>query len=172
MLKRMDAYLIEKLDRVTTKLQKKGIKLTHIHVVAMVLTMFANIANNHGDPLGTVFSGVVWGAWLYGYQKWANENSDYSEVQRKMLSLNARVMLDREFQIIVRVVWFMIWPIDILKAYSEIRQTHYLDAVVTMLSIVTPTLCWYLNCCTFLGPGEFAKQKQEHTNRSYVNNEI
>jgi hypothetical protein len=171
MLKKLDTWLIEILDKAATKAQRHGILLTSIHVTVMgALLITATIFNFLYNPaLITIFGGAVWGSWLFVYIKWANENKDYPHSIRMMEKLNAKAIYLREQEYFTRLVWLSLLMMMIL--FSPIGYEFYgiYSVILGILSIgILPALAWYLNGSTFLGPGHFAKAKQTApTNASF-----
>lgn len=168
MISKIDNWLINQLDKATTKLQKKGALLTSIHVNVMGLTLLIQISLNwiHYSPASIILSGGLWGSWLWVYVAWANANKDYPTSARIMERLNAKVIALREKEFLTRLTWLFLIPVCYLgSVIAPTQKDTTLIIILNLLSPLTPTLSWYLNCCQFLGPGHFAKETKQAVNR-------
>jgi len=168
MLRRLDAAILNKLDRATTYAQRRGILLTNIHVGACGATLLLTMSSHMiptPDPFGVGLSVVVWGSWLFGYLIWAKDNKDYPTSSRMMERLNVAAVHLRESEYFMRCFWLFLLLLTV--AGCIFRLVHYKDmaeiasAVLNNIGCACATTMWYLNGCMFLGPGHFAKNRKE-----------
>ncbi len=170
MLRKLDAALIDRLDRLTTKLQRRGVLLTGIHLVAaetsLVLTIAQRLTSSSGvSPFGLIFDGIVWGGWAVAYRRWASQNKDYPESKRIMEQLNAKAVYYREYELYLRLIW--VWLVGLITIISgidlfvDLTIKNAVHQVLSILACLSPAIMWYLNPCIFLGPGHFAKDRKE-----------
>lgn len=161
----MDNLLIEKFDRMATWAQKQGLLLTSLIVYACATVLITNVAylllREH--RIGAAIVGIIWSICLWASIRFALSAQDYPENVRKMQALNAWSLEKREDKIWrfgrLWVFFTTFWSI-VFNLWLW-REKGVLVCVLDTLSSMSMMVLFYLECCTFLGPGEFNKSKQE-----------
>jgi hypothetical protein len=156
-------YLTDKLDVLTTKLQRRGYRLTNMQVWAVFIIFVASIMGNwlDGSLVLMVINGTAWGINLWTRAKWAERNKDYPESVQIMKRLNAESLWWRE-----RLRWLVtsciyIGAMFVGTCIALLLSEPRLSAACIAVSWVMIPTCFMLHGCTFIGPGEFAKQERE-----------
>lgn len=166
-MEKLDAFLVDRLDAVTAKLQRRGVLLTtaitgNAAVVLSTALAVALFPTPHYYIAG--LCGFIWSVHLGFTIKWANENKDYPLSVRMTEKLNSEVLRERESPhgLIFRAGWIYL---SLLIITSNIVSCIWGDQSlsVTILSVINmfaaSGTCW-LRACRFLGPGEFAKNRK------------
>lgn len=154
MFRKLDDYLLTKLDSVTTMLQKRGILLTTIRVAAIGTSTAGMIVGHRDSPGWMAAFGLLWGINTIATIYWARNNRDYPENVRKMRELNARSIEIRENGLFQRYLWLG------LTFWETADLIFSTGSLFTIIGCATFGLCEFLGACTFLGPGEFAKERK------------
>ena len=160
----LDLWLLNKLDALTTKLQRRGYRLTelYVNVAGVVLVLNVGSAWLFNGSLSLVFVGAVWGTWLWVSIHWANENKSYPESLKIMNNLNVKALSYREHERPLRCIWmglgllFTGLDVGLMVANGNIA-TH----LVSMTATFSIWFMLHLHGCFYVGPGHFAKDRQE-----------
>lgn len=162
----MDTKILNWLDAITTKLQRKGYLLTAVYVWVAFLNLLIQLANQNQTPYRAFFIpmvGVVWGIWLYGSVRWAQANKDYPQSVRMMEKLNARVLHDREMERwwrgFMRYMSCFFIGLDIGEIIF--LQGKLVSNLLDISAWIIMTIMIHLHGCFYLGPGHFAKDTQK-----------
>ncbi len=159
---KLDLWMLDKLDSLTTKAQRRGYLLTsvHVHCAGVVFASGTMESWLSGSRWGLVIIGTYWAAYLFFTARWANNNKDYPVSVKIMERLNSAALAAREATA-SRIIWWVFvvafCPLDILNIVNGEYGRGILGLVFTA-SLFTMA---YLNACFFIGPGEFAKQSQD-----------
>lgn len=155
---KIDDWLIGKMDDIGIWLQRRGWSLLIVKLAYYVVCMGAVVSASYVTDelpwaiiLLFILSLELWGRWrqLQSY-------GDYFEVVDKMRHLNARVLVrrclrwSRGVSVYVGAFWLIIAALE----------TRLLLLAVSWC--VFFLLSW-LDCASFIGPGEFGRKKQERT---------
>lgn len=173
-MRALDLWLLNKLDSLTTKLQRKGYLLTYIYTQVAGLVFVTNTfqAWHAGRYIWLVICGTVWGAWLWGSIRWAEQNKDYPYSAKIMERLNARAVTERESAQFIRFAFIgmsvFLLITDAIGVATGVRPIF--EALISSLGWYTVMLMIYLAGCFYIGPGHFAKDKQESVSRDVVHN--
>lgn len=162
---KLDQYLLDKLDALTTRLQRKGYRLTEIYVQVAALVLISTLLDlsmSHARSWLFVFCGIIWGGWLWVAIRWANTHRDYPESHKLMERLNARALFERENMVIFRIFYgSMMTGFSIAEVWLFFVGTNgLLKALVAIISTLTPALMFYMHGCFYIGPGHFAKDQK------------
>lgn len=164
----MDKWLLDRLDSLTLKLQKRGYLLTTLHVNVAGFTFISNVLScAYGIEggfrfFGIFMNGLVWGGWLFATQRWALANQDYPYSIKMVDRLNAEALRHRDDNWSFRLCF--IWILTFLMvpaAMVDFSLGKILDGVLTVVAGISPVVQFYLNGCFFVGPGQFASKQQE-----------
>ena len=157
-------YLTDKLDGLTTKLQQRGYRLTDINVwvigTCFVVTVMGSISRE--SYVFAVINGLIWGHGLWERMRWAEKNKDYPESLSIMDRLNMEAMFWRE-----RFRWFTSLCCYVglfflsANATALIIEGGGLAFFMGILEWIAIPAAFLIRGCFFIGPGEFAKQKQD-----------
>ena len=164
---KLDLWLLNKLDAFTIKLQRKGYRLTEFYVYVVGTTLIStllDISMMQAPPTWLfVFCGTIWGGWLWRSIQWANTNKDYPESHKLMEGLNARALFERENMFVFRSFYgSMMTAFAVLEIARFMTGTHgFVYIIVSLISTLVPVLMFYLQGCFYIGPGHFAKDRQE-----------
>lgn len=159
-----DNWVVGYADKFTCWLQKKGVPLTYVHVWFAAQTLFLFLLEDHiaSRSVGSyVLDGVLWGGNLFAYQVWAEKHKNYMEVVSVQKELNARVLYYRSmvaFRSFFYVLGLIIAPVSLAIDGVSRPLNQKMVLLAMAFSLISLSV---LNCCTFLGPGEFAKSKQK-----------
>ena len=160
---KLDLWMLDRLDTFTTKLQRKGILLTSVHVYVAGVTLASNVVNpvviDHRWLVP--FAGLVWGVSLFFKLKWADENKDYPSSVRMMEKLNAKALRNREDDCVMRWMWLVLWMFLVPSWILNIIEGDYIKAISSTVALNSAVLLGFIDGCFFIGPGEFAKQTKE-----------
>ncbi len=152
-MQKIDNWVIEQFDKGTTLLQKKGwLPLNTLIMGAHCLTWVSWIADQGVLSTFSFFSIPYAGFVLYGaFYEW-KENVGYWENQRKTQELNARVIWNRG-KLKPRLIWaFLLITLGLFVIIGEpFRGIIFFPSALCLL---------YLRCCRYMGPGDYAKQRQ------------
>lgn len=165
-----DRFLIDKVDTATTWLQRQhGVNLLLIQLICRLFTSFGllfwvviseiDLALRLALFLICGFIILVW-AGLKQYQY--SRDHDYPVNVRKMNRLNAMVVWERD-HCLFRMFWTTYYAFDRgfnLYTYIRYGKPTGFNLIMETVFAVGFILSCYLECCVFLGPGEFAKNKQ------------
>jgi hypothetical protein len=155
----IDGYIIDQSDRFFMRMQKKGYLLTEMRFVAGLLFWVSDILFliRGMSPPWIILSVVIpvgslamWSDWKY-----AQRNKDYPTNPSRVLQLNALVLLYREQGNILRPV---IVAIIVAFQFMEYFLAGALWGLPMSLAFLVSQ---YVRTATYIGPGEFAKNKQE-----------
>lgn len=156
-------YLTDKLDVLTAKLQRRGYRLTNIqvYVLGVVFTSMVLGPWMRGSYVFMVLNGGLWGWNLWERLQWAEKHKDYPESIKQVERLNMGALYWRE-----RFRWFTTMIIYACLFFSSLSiglllHEFSLGTVSMIVEWVSMTLAFVIRGCFFIGPGEFAKQKQE-----------
>jgi hypothetical protein len=149
-MKRLDAILIARFDAGTTWLQRRGgVPLNHVVMADTCLFWALGFTTTSAKVFIALFAAMGLAA---SYARWSGDNG-YQENARKALACNARSLWFRERMLPVRLVlgavFFLFLLANIVTA----------DILVALHSISFICLLW-LDCCRYLGPGDFAREKR------------
>lgn len=169
----MDKWLLDRLNSITLKLQKRGYLLTTLHVNVAGFTFISSIlsasmlSSTTGRIVCMSLNGAVWGSYLWGTQKWALANQDYPQSLKMVDKLNAVALEYRETEWLWRMLAFWSTILQVPGALVAIVyfDPHTLANIVAMASI---WLTWGLNGCFFVGPGQFASKQREQVTGDMV----
>lgn len=156
-------YLTDKVDALTTKLQRHGYRLTDMHVYACFAALSASVtACLARESLAfAAFNGALWGWNLWERLRWAEKNKDYCESLKAMDRLNMEALYwrvsTRWFSSLV--IYFGIFFISLMVG-GLIADPH-LWHLFTIFEWIAIALSFVVRGCFFIGPGEFAKQERE-----------
>lgn len=152
LLSKTDSAIIGAYDKGTTFLQKRGIIPLNTVIMANHTLFWTSIVAANRDHNIMWFFAVLAAVFMFlSYNRWQRAIG-YWENARKMMELNARV-------IVVRGNW---WPrligltVMLLLAVTEIMHNNLIGLVGSLTVICIN----YLDCCTYLGPGDYAKNRQ------------
>lgn len=172
----MDRWLLNKVDCATLKLQRKGYLLTTAHVNVAGVTFISTVlhasllSSNVARAISIMLCGAVWGSYLWGTTKWAHKNQDYPQSVRMVERLNAKALRSREMDKWIRVAFLWLSALQILAFPAYLFEGDIIKGFTSAIGTLSPTLGYYLNGCSFIGPGEFAKQQQEHSVQNAATN--
>jgi hypothetical protein len=169
----LDLWLLNKLDALTTKLQRKGYRLTefYVYVVGTVLiSVLLSLSMAKAQSWLFVLCGVIWGGWLWAAIRWANANKDYPESHKLMEKLNARALRERERDVTFRIIYSSMLTFFAVADVVLFIGGQYglVQTLISILSELAPILMFYLHGCFYIGPGHFAKERQERESRDMV----
>lgn len=157
-------YLTDKLDVLTTKLQRRGYRLTDINVYAVgcVFTLTVTGSLLRDSYTFAAINGGLWGYHLWERLQWAKKNEDYPESIKTMNRLNSEAIGWRDFArwFISFVCYVSIFFIMLTMALFVLKLELWL--LVSALEWLSIVMVFLIRGCTFIGPGEFAKQQKEH----------
>lgn len=167
----MDRWLLDKIDRATTKMQRKGYLLTSTHAYVAGITFVSNLAYANMQPTRWFLiplAGAVWGCYLWGTTKWARENEDYPASARILERLDAEALESRESDGWLRRCFMYLLALTLPGDVLYCFEGDWFKGILGRLSTAAPMLGYYLNGCFFVGPGHFAKEQQELTSQDAV----
>ena len=170
-----DLWLLDKLDTFTTKLQRKGYRLTELYVQVAGATLVFNLSTVWlgKNPFLICWVGGIWGAWLFAAIRWANLNKDYPTSLKIMECLNKEALAYREREFNFRVLWWMmligLGGGNIINAVFF--NGGFLSSILSTLGLASPLLMLYLHGCFYIGPGHFARDAQKQLSGMEVGNE-
>jgi hypothetical protein len=149
----IDNFLVDKLDRAMTWVQKRGVSLCHVHVFVAGLTLVTGLTSTR-DSICFVLLGGFWGTYLYFTIAWSNRNAGYPLNWRKLNTLNAEALRYRETERRVRLFWFFSFLIFVsvdtidyfIAGYSDWPHRAYCDFSFFCAGMT----CW-LNTASFIG---------------------
>src|SRR4029077_8917449 len=148
-----DNCIIGLFDRATTAVQRRVWLPLNTLIMANDCLFWATAFVTNSDSLWIVVTCLFAGPSLYfAYERWKNANR-YWENCRKTQSLNAQVVYIRSF-VMVRAPMVA----SMLPVMSASIFTMSLVWAVNGLALLG---MMYLNCCCFIGPGDFARRRQE-----------
>lgn len=172
MLARLDSFLIEKLDDFVTARQKRGLHLLALKVWWSFALLVAAIAQIWvARDLGMVYVGLmlpltilVFGAGLKTRVEEFRIHQNYPEEHRRVLRLNAIVLLHREERAVGRIAYAVIclalmFP-DVLMVFVSGYARYGVFFTFLLVSVLLESLM-YLDCCKYIGPGEHSREKSE-----------
>ena len=156
-------YLTDKLDVLTTKLQRRGYRLTNMQVWALFIIFVAAVAANWLDssPVLMVINGVAWGLSLWERARWAEHNKDYPESVQLMKRLNAEALMWRERLRWLTTLCIYVGGFFVGMSVTLLLTEPKLSTACVIIAWLTIPTCFMLRGCFFIGPGEFAKQERE-----------
>jgi hypothetical protein len=152
MIKRFDIRIIELIDRCTTAMQRRGmLPLNTLIMGNECLFWTTGIAATRGFDWFLYLLAAV--SLSMGFVRWRNAHG-YWESYRKAQELNARVLRVRDY-----------WHLRLSVACFALVMVLLIDLpiwrLMGILNSVTLVFMMYLNCCRYLGPGDFAREKRE-----------
>ncbi len=152
MIRKADNFIIETFDKGTTFIQRRGIlPLNTLLMGASCLFWSSNVAAAGFGWATPFIIGVGAMGLYYDYKKWKDDYG-YWLNQRKTLFLNAVVAMEREYISIRLLTISTFIPLMLVFIY-----VLYLSNLISCLTLIV----WaYLKCCHYLGPGDYAKQRQ------------
>ena len=171
---KLDIWLLDKLDSLTTKLQRKGYLLTsiHVHVSGVIFASAILSCFLKGQFVWMVVVGGVFGLILFGINIWAQNHKDYPSSVKMMEKLNAKVLYNRENRSLYRWIWLAfivtLWPLDLVDVFSG----NISKGIMSSICLFSMVLSCFLDGCFFIGPGEFAKETQSQDVKDDVHNSI
>lgn len=167
---KLDLWLLDKLDRLTTKAQKRGYLLTSIHVHVAGVALASNVLNPvlTGNKWLIPFAGLVWGVNLFFRQRWAGLNKDYPSSVRMVERLNAKALESRETDTPYRYMWIALIVMLVPSMILDGIGGEYIKAITEFVAIISASLVTFIEGCFFIGPGEFAKQTQSQDVKNAV----
>lgn len=148
----IDNKLIELHDKTTSWIQRRGIiPLNTIIMGANVLFWSTSIMVLKEYPIIWLVVAISGISMVMGFFRWQSDNG-YWEDHRKTMRLNAEVAYNRDnwkFRVAVLCSssFFVV---------SDLIQGELLGASVQVLLVILH----YLTCCTYLGPGNYAKKRK------------
>lgn len=152
-----DEKLIDILDTGTTFIQRRGwVPLNTLNMGANVVFWASAIVTAMRDPQSPFMYIIVLLAGLslcQSYNAW-QKAIGYWENYRLTLQLNAEVLLHRE-HIALRV------SISIISLGVIILELLTSRNIMPLIEFTALIFQWYLQCCKFIGPGDFARKRQE-----------
>lgn len=156
-------YLTDKLDVLTTKLQRRGYRLTNMQVWSLFIIFVASVLSCWLDnsPVLMVINGACWGFSLWERARWAERNKDYPESVQIMKRLNAEALMWRERLRWLTTLCIYVGCFIVGMGVTLLLIEPKLSTACTVLAWVMIPTCALLHGCTFIGPGEFAKQERE-----------
>jgi len=162
-------WIIDRLDMGTTKLQRCGWLLTDIHVYNAGIAFVCSVSETAlmGHYWWLPFSGGVWGAMLWANIRWAERNKDYPNSSRMMNNLNSKALWHRQKDRWFYHVWLFFFCFFVPIEISRLISGNFL-AIIAIIGIFAMPLTCYLCACTFIGPGEFAKDTKEVVSHNMV----
>lgn len=153
MLRKIDWFIVVRLDSLCRWAQKRGMSLTRAHCVAAAASLLFNLADLRYYPVSFVIMGTLFSVILYGTLAWASDNADYKTNVRKCAALNAKAKDLLETSVLSRSLWlfmtFALVPWYLLRVDMADRSTF-----TFVMSFVAPTLMFYLYPVTFVGAEE------------------
>lgn len=164
MLRSIDLYLLNTLDTLTTKLQRRGWLLTeaYVYVAALVLVSQCTVLIYLQWRGSALMAGIILGTWLAGSCRWASSYRSYPESAKMQQRLNADALAAREREMWVRAVfWWLCLGLGFPSTVAAIIVGDYQGAVFRLMADLSILTMYYLHGCFYLGPGEFGKQKRE-----------
>lgn len=170
MLVKADNWIIAQFDRAGIWAQRKGWRMTELHVHMAGLTVASTVTfcvlNSRLGWVFAAFNLLVWGGHFAVCLRDANKYRDYPESAKMLQTLNARALGEREKSFVLRWLLVGLWipfiPLDIAGYILGLEGRATLTLLVfSQLTYTSPIALFYIYCCSFIGPGEFAKQKQE-----------
>jgi len=148
-----DNCIIGLFDRATTAIQRRGWLPLNTLIMANECLFWATAFVTNADGMWIVVICIVAGPSLYfAHERWKNANG-YWESARKIQELNAQVVYIRSF-VMVRAPMVA----SMLPVMSANIFTMSLVWAVNGLALFG---MMYLSCCCFIGPGDFARKRQE-----------
>src|SRR5258706_8789930 len=151
-MRKIDNWVIEQFDKGTTLLQKKGWLPLNTLIMGTECLFWSLLVVGSSGWTFYVISAIGALQLVVGFNSW-KDAVGYWENQRKTLKLNAKVLVHRESGPIYR--WLCLWvfiPLAILEFITLSFTT-----VTTSLLVITMA---YLRCCRYMGPGDYARQRQ------------
>ena len=156
-------YLTDKLDVLTTKLQRRGYRLTNMQVAVVgctfVTTTFGSMSRD--SYFFAALNGLLWGANLWERIVWAHRNQIYFESIKHVERLNSESLHWREMtRWFSSLVFFIgVFFIGMVTTSLFIEPKTWL--VATIFEWISLIMAFMIRGCFFIGPGEFAKQERE-----------
>jgi|SRR5882672_557059 len=160
---KLDNKLIDVFDAGTTYIQRQGIiPLNTLIMATEVLFWTSAIVLNKGSLFMWVL--VVLGAitLFMSFLRWQHAVG-YWENYRKMMQLNANVVSNRDSHLFRIFNLFMMSFFSVMAILSQDWSG--------LLGPITLTCMFYLGCCLYLGPGDYAKNRKPNlSTRDLINN--
>jgi hypothetical protein len=155
-LHKIDTFLIEQLDKITTKAQRKGLVPMNTMVMFNEILFWGCFIINRNfknlEPFDYVILILTPLALYFAYDKW-QDAVGYWENHRKTLHLNSLVQLERENCKLRILVVFTFVPIMLIHLVFGL---YIMD--LNALALIT---LGYIKCCRYMGPGEYSRQRKE-----------
>ena len=158
-MRKLDQYLIDKTDRLMAWGQKHhGWNLAYIRFGAAIIASAANVASTRWGGWFIV-QGIVWGGVVLFEQITFRRTRDYFENQRKTINLNAGVIGIREIRwmrlfMIFTILFFL--PLDI-----HVLINGDISYIFSTIAISFFNVFQYITTAFYMGPGEFASEKNK-----------
>lgn len=181
----MDAWLIDKFDSATTRLQRRGYSLSAIllyewNVQATSLIVSLGLTMGRFKWTYPAMDGVVLFILLlfglaYIVATWMemkrhDSERDYMENSRKTLKMNARVVMARDMKGTHRVFNLFLFTWLVFTTWA-LPPVTIVDSTIWTIFCVCVVLRDYLECCTFVGPGEHVRERQASFSRDMATTE-
>jgi hypothetical protein len=168
----MDKFFVNKLDALMNWAQKNhGINLATTKLCSWVMVFILSVMQGviESKPIWAGFSFLFWSI-IVGmeYSQW-KDNRSYFENYRKTLHLNAVAVMMREQCLFVRNFGiFMTVAFAITLLQSMYANTWTIGVVVGDIAWLNVLFATYLGTSFYIGPGEFAREKQEVMHKDLV----
>jgi len=162
----MDKWIVDQFDRAGIWAQKRGWLLTDIRMHVGGLTFAVTVSSTWVQKNYWLMPLVlaVWGGhfiWALNRARWYR---DYPSNIKMMQRLNAEAVRERETGMVFRLMFIGLWvtlmPVNV---YDALYKTSVAIEILDNLATFVPMCLLYVFTMIHLGPGEFAKQKQETT---------
>ncbi len=157
MFRALDRIITDRLDRLTLRLQKRGLNLaqTHAHAAGACLLLFIGVYITPKVSVALLlFNGVVWGSLFIVASIRANADKDYREDWRKASRLNTEVLFFREnanlFLLRMLSIYLLVATLVFIfleLMAGEIRVAQMIFRAASQLAF---TLSFYLKTCVYL----------------------
>jgi len=162
---RIDRALCNSFDACAAWAQRHGYNLLAIRVYWSFAVLVSSLTqaiyfSRSTAAMWTIIAldAVVFGGLLGLRVREFNQNRDYPETVRIMQRLNAEALRQRETQAGFRVVFMIFFAINIVVfSFAQTLANTLTDSI----SYSALLGMWYLDTCTYLGPGEHSRKRQE-----------
>lgn len=159
MFYKLDTFLVNQLDVLMLKLQRKGMNLVMVHCwVSFSVLLIALLRDywNSAVPVFWALDVVVWGGIAIATFFWAKPNVEYQQNWPKAQELSAGALMSRSI-IWGRIFWVVLAPAIMLPdwfVYPTIK------AIINNLAWLAPTLMFYLYTSTYVTYMPRAQQQE------------
>lgn len=163
LLRKIDDKIIDLFDGITTKIQKKGLIPLNTLIMGFKVIFFGSIMSrqNTFGILDIFLLILCAGCLVVAYFAWADAIG-YWENHRKTLSLNARVLLHRERNLVLRyAITIGFIPLTIIELiHMATSPASAISDATLVISDITLISIGYLECCRYIGPGEYSRKRK------------